>query len=143
MKVLIVEDDLMIADLLEESLIDAGHNVCAIARNVKLAVKLAELHRPDLAIVDINLGAGGLGTDFIGIVKPSWPMGILYASGTGVSVQSHDAICTAVILKPYSVTNMLAAIASVADILATGSTTRTLPRGTRWLDRAVATHAAA
>lgn len=140
---LIVEDDLMIADLLEENLIDAGHHVCAIAHNVKSAVEFAELHRPEIAIIDINLGAGGLGTDIARMLTSSWPMGILYASGTGLWSLSRNTIGTAVILKPYSSLDMLVAIESVADIVTMGSTTRTLPRGVRLLGRDEATRVAA
>ena len=41
--VLIAEDDLMIADLAEEILIDAGYEVCGIARTVAAAVALAHI----------------------------------------------------------------------------------------------------
>ena len=40
-KVLIAEDDLMIADMLEMSLVDSGYEVCGIARTVAEAVALA------------------------------------------------------------------------------------------------------
>ena len=42
--ILIVEDDLMIADMLEEILVDAGYTVCGIARTVTEAVALAVRH---------------------------------------------------------------------------------------------------
>jgi len=40
LKVLIAEDDLMIADLAEEILVDHGYQVCGIARTVSEAVTL-------------------------------------------------------------------------------------------------------
>ena len=55
LRVLIAEDDLMIADLAEEILIDAGYEVCGIARTVAEAVALAHKHKPDLAVLDFRL----------------------------------------------------------------------------------------
>ena len=48
--VMIAEDDLLVADMLEETLIQGGNDVCGIARTVDKAVELGERHRPDLAI---------------------------------------------------------------------------------------------
>jgi two-component system, response regulator PdtaR len=61
--VMIAEDDLFMADMLEEALAASGYEVCGIARTVEKAVELAERHKPDLAILDIRLANGGLGTD--------------------------------------------------------------------------------
>jgi two-component system, response regulator PdtaR len=63
LKVLIAEDNLMIADLVEEILIEHGYEVCGIARTVAEAVVLAQHHKPDLAVLDLRLADGGLGTD--------------------------------------------------------------------------------
>ena len=64
-KVLIAEDDLMIADMIEEVLLDAGYEVCGIARTVAEAVALGHRHRPDLAIIDMRLADNGIGTDIV------------------------------------------------------------------------------
>jgi len=61
-KVLIAEDDLMIADLAEDMLVGQGYEVCGIARTVPEAVALGRQHRPDLAVIDLRLADGGLGT---------------------------------------------------------------------------------
>jgi DNA-binding response OmpR family regulator len=57
-KVLIVEDDFMIADCLEEILVDAGYEVCGIAREVDEAIAMGKELRPDLAVIDLRLAAG-------------------------------------------------------------------------------------
>jgi response regulator of citrate/malate metabolism len=59
LKVLIAEDDLMIADIAEEILIEHGYEVCGIARTVAEAVTLAQQHKPDLAVLDLRLADGG------------------------------------------------------------------------------------
>ncbi|MGA2258611.1 MAG: response regulator [Thermoguttaceae bacterium] len=63
LKVLIAEDDLMIADMSEEILVDAGYEVCGIARTVSEAVALGRVHKPDLALIDHRLADGGLGSE--------------------------------------------------------------------------------
>ena len=58
-KVLIVEDDLMIADSAEEVLVEYGYRVCGIARTIAEAVDLGFRHRPDIAVIDLRLADGG------------------------------------------------------------------------------------
>src|ERR1700681_237271 len=62
LKVLIAEDDLMIADTAEEILVECGYEVCGIARTVAEGIALGLRHKPDLALIDLRLGDGGLGT---------------------------------------------------------------------------------
>jgi two-component system, response regulator PdtaR len=56
LRTLVVEDDAIIGGLLEETLEDLGHMVCAVERNVANAVAAASHWRPDLMIVDVGLG---------------------------------------------------------------------------------------
>jgi hypothetical protein len=43
---MIAEDDLFMADMVEEVLVDGGYEVCGIARTVEKAIELAERHKP-------------------------------------------------------------------------------------------------
>ena len=81
LKVLIAEDELMIADLIEETLISSGYEVCGIARTVEEAVALGELHRPDLAILDVRLAKGGRGLEIARRLNGRGKLGVLYATG--------------------------------------------------------------
>ena len=81
LKVLIAEDELMIADLLEDALITSGYEVCGIARTVDEAVALAALHKPDLAILDVRLAQGNRGPDIARRLSGRATLGILYATG--------------------------------------------------------------
>ena len=58
LRILVVEDDAMIGELLAETLEDLGHVVCAVESNAANAVAAAARHHPDLMIVDIGLGQG-------------------------------------------------------------------------------------
>ena len=54
LKVLIAEDDLMIADMIEDALVAHGYEVCGITPTVAEAVALARREKPDLAIIDFQ-----------------------------------------------------------------------------------------
>lgn len=58
MKILIVEDDLMIAYQLKADLEDAGHCVTNIARNPLDALTAIQNNPPDIAILDVTLESG-------------------------------------------------------------------------------------
>ena len=55
LKVLIAEDDVMIADMLQELLVESGYEVCGIGRTVAESVALAQRHKPDLVVIDVRL----------------------------------------------------------------------------------------
>jgi DNA-binding NarL/FixJ family response regulator len=61
MKVLIVEDEVLIAMHLEMLVTQLGHEVCAIALCADDVVAHAGLHRPDVALMDIHLARGSSG----------------------------------------------------------------------------------
>lgn len=54
-KILIVEDDGIIAMDLRETLEESGHKVVAVALNFEQAVAAVKMHGPDLALIDIRL----------------------------------------------------------------------------------------
>lgn len=56
LRILVVEDDVMIGPLLAEMLEDLGHIVCAVEVDAVNAVAAAARHHPDLMIVDVGLG---------------------------------------------------------------------------------------
>jgi two-component system, response regulator PdtaR len=63
MKVLIVEDEALIAMHLELLVEDFGHQVCAIAVSTAEAIAEAAAHLPDVALMDIRLAGGSSGID--------------------------------------------------------------------------------
>lgn len=59
--VLIVEDEVLLAQGIREVVEDLGHTVCALAHTEADALALAAEHRPDVALMDVRLGTGGDG----------------------------------------------------------------------------------
>jgi DNA-binding response OmpR family regulator len=136
LKVLIAEDDLMIADMIEETLIGHGYEVCGIASTVAEGVALGQLHRPDLAIIDMRLADGGLGTDIAAQLDLTH-LGILYATGNVSQVLQNVADGDACLAKPYRPEDLMRSLEIVTGIVATGIASPPFPRGFQLLDGAV------
>ena len=128
-KVLIVEDDLMIADMVEMSLIECGYEVCGIARTVAEAVALAQRHKPDLAVIDVRLADEGLGTEIPSQLGAVGRPGVLYATGNISAVMLTGADGHACISKPYRFPDLLRSLEIVAEIVATGRASPPFPSG--------------
>lgn len=134
LKVLIAEDEYMIADLLEETLTTSGYEVCGIARTVDDAVALAELHKPDLAVFDVRLAHGGRGPDIARRLGGRGALGILYATGDDARYSTLTlADGSAAIAKPYLVEDVVRALVIVREIMTLGTATPPFPRGFRLL----------
>src|SRR5712664_237320 len=136
LKVLIVEDDLMLADFAEEILVEHGYEITGIARTVADAVALARDARPDLVILDLRLADGGLGTEVAAQLPPLGRPGILYITGnmSQVALTCGDA-CLA---KPYRAVDLLRGLFFFTDTAATGKAQSPFPPGFQLLHQEAA-----
>jgi DNA-binding response OmpR family regulator len=127
LKVLIVEDELMLADFAEEILVEHGYEISGIARTVTEAIALARRSRPDLVILDLRLADGRLGTEVASQLPPLGRPGILYVTGnmSQVGLINGDA-CLA---KPYRSADLVRGLEIVAEIVATGKAQPPFPQG--------------
>jgi DNA-binding response OmpR family regulator len=140
LKVLIVEDDLMLADFAEEILVEQGYEVSGIARTVTDAVALARRCSPDLVILDLRLADGGLGTEVAAQLPAFGRPGILYVTGNmSQVVLTHGNACLA---KPYRSVDLLRSLEIVAGIVATGKAQMPFPQGFHLLPPAAESQAA-
>ena len=127
LKVLIVEDDLMLADFAEEILVEQGYVISGIARTVAEAIKLARHSMPDLVILDLRLADDELGTEVAAQLSRLGRAGILYVTGNMSQVALiHGDGCLA---KPYRSVDLLRSLAIVAEIVATGNARPPFPQG--------------
>jgi two-component system, response regulator PdtaR len=62
-RILIVEDDYLVASDIESVLVEAGLEVAGIAATAEEAMVLAASHRPTLAVMDVRLGGVRDGID--------------------------------------------------------------------------------
>jgi len=108
LRVLVVEDDALIAMLLGEMLASMGHDVCATAATEAEAVSAASRYGPDLMIVDAGLGRGS-GVSAVEEILRAGPVAHVFVSGDTDTVQRRrsDAI---VVRKPFREAELARAI---------------------------------
>jgi CheY-like chemotaxis protein len=114
LRVLVVEDDPLLAISLAEMLIEMGYEICAVEATEVAAVAAALQHAPDLMIVDAQLrdGSGVSAIEQILRARPIWH---LFVSGDVRSVQ--QAIPGAVVLqKPFRESELASAIQRACDV---------------------------
>jgi two-component system, response regulator PdtaR len=108
LRVLVIEDDALIAMLLSELLAGMGHDVCATAGTEAEAVSAATRYDPNLMIVDARLGRGS-GVSAVEEILRAGAVAHVFVSGDAESVwrRRPDAI---VIRKPFRETELARAI---------------------------------
>jgi len=108
LRVLVIEDDALIAMLLAELLAGMGHEVCATATSAAEAVIAATCYAPDLMIVDAGLGQGS-GVSAVEEILRAGPLAHVFVSGDAESVRLRrsDAI---VVRKPFRQAELARAI---------------------------------
>jgi len=79
-RVLIIEDEPIIALDLENLLTELGHNVVATAATRDEAVAKARSERPGLVLADINLGEGGSGIDAVSEILESFDIPVIFVT---------------------------------------------------------------
>jgi len=77
-KVLIIEDEPIIALDLENLVSELGHKVVAVAATKDDAVAKARSERPGLVLADINLGEGGSGIDAVSEILSSFDIPVIF-----------------------------------------------------------------
>ena len=121
LKVVIVEDNEILADIVEDFLRYNDYKVCGIARAVSSAVALANWHKPDVVILDQILIGYDFGTEVAVKLRAFHRMGILYTTGNVSNVMrtaTHGHACLA---KPYRLDDLLRSIEIVTEMVATGT----------------------
>jgi DNA-binding response OmpR family regulator len=126
--VLIVEDDLSIADLLQQELEAAGYSVSGIARTTREAEDSAGQQEPDFAIVDIRLADGDLGTDVAAILRKTPKAGIIFSTGNSNDLSVMTRLGDAVMTKPYRMSDIGRGLRIIDDMTRFGRTELTFPR---------------
>lgn len=127
MRILIVEDEAIVAMALDASLREAGHVVMGPAASESRAIALADATAPDLALVDIQLEGGDTGT---AVAQRLHRRGIptLFISGQIEKARANRHNAIGCLGKPYSQALVLASIEVIRAIIA-GEGPTVLPPG--------------
>ena len=114
-RVLIVEDEALVALTIEDILKEAGFEVCGIADRPQQALDMAHRMEIDLAVVDVRLAEGGDGIALAAALSELGSMLILFATGNPDEVRERAKVGHGCLSKPFEAEFLLAAIASVRD----------------------------
>lgn len=114
MYILIVEDDLLIAEMMKEMLLELGYGVANTAGNYDMAIRcLDEQTGINLCFVDINLESAKSGFDIAEMLQEKYKIPFVFLT----SYSDKNTISRAVsykpeayILKPFSPADLLATV---------------------------------
>jgi CheY-like chemotaxis protein len=134
-KVLIAEDDVLIADMLSDVVTEAGFEVCGVAATTAEAIALGEHHRPELALIDVQLAGGDDGMEIAEHLLQIMKIGILYTTGNCQQVMEKRPQGVGCLAKPFALQDAISALKIVDEIVTTGLAPPSLPAQLRLLGR--------
>jgi CheY-like chemotaxis protein len=102
LRILIVEDEILIALELESLLQDLGHDVVGMAASSGEALSLGQELKPDLAFVDIHLADGPTGVDVARHLAAQHQVTVLFMTANTKRIPEDFAGAWGVIAKPYT-----------------------------------------
>ena len=107
-RIYIVEDEMLLAMLVEDMVSDLGHKVVGISQSLAAGLSTAEAIQCDLAILDINLNGELSFPVARTLINRTIP--IMFASGYGAAALEHEFRHLTIINKPFSIAQLDSAI---------------------------------
>jgi CheY-like chemotaxis protein len=118
-RVLVIEDEAVIALDVADIVRNAGHQVVGIAATEKTAVELARQHSPHLVLADIQLRGGDSGISAVNQIMRSMNVPVIFVTGYPERLLTGKQVEPAfVISKPFDPDLLRAAIAQALDTVA-------------------------
>ncbi len=109
-RILVAEDETIIRLDLIEMLTEAGYEVIAHAENGAVAIEMAQLHKPDLAILDVKMPIMDGITAAQEIIKIAPVLMLTAFSQRDLVERARDAGVMAYVVKPFSINDLIPAI---------------------------------
>jgi CheY-like chemotaxis protein/DNA-directed RNA polymerase specialized sigma24 family protein len=106
-RVLIIEDEPLVASHIASVVEELGHAVCGLAADETEAWLAARRTRPELILADLDLGAGGNGLEIARRIVANDDVPVVLVTGNPSAVSSAHAL---VVRKPYREAALRAAI---------------------------------
>jgi two-component system, response regulator PdtaR len=128
MRILIVEDEALIAMLLTDALENGGHEVMGPAATASEALALCEAMLPDLALLDINLRDGSNGVVLARALFERWGLPVIFASGQLMEARQARDIALGIIRKPYEAETVRRSVDLACEMMG-GGKPMTMPAG--------------
>jgi len=109
-RILVAEDETIIRLDLIEMLTEAGYEVVAQAENGAVAIEMAKLHKPDLAILDVKMPLVDGITAAQEIINLAPVLMLTAFSQRELVERARDAGVMAYVVKPFSINDLIPAI---------------------------------
>lgn len=126
MKILIVEDEVLLAMELESEIEAAGHDIVGLAADSREAKDLIDSVRPDFAFVDIQLIDGPTGIE-VGRHLSAKSIPYVFVSGNLKRIPEDFAGAVGAIEKPYTMNGLQNALSFIESFVAGKSDEKTPP----------------
>lgn len=121
-RIMIIEDEAVIALDLSDLVTSAGHDVCATATTASAAVAAAKRERPDLVLADIQLADGSSGIDAVREILESFEVPVIFITAFPDRLLTGERPePTFLITKPYSPDMVRAAVSQALFFETTGA----------------------
>ncbi|MCJ2013826.1 response regulator [Methylobacterium sp. J-076] len=131
LRILVVEDEALIALELECLLEDLGHVTVGIAATSREAIALGHSMTPDLALVDVHLVDGPTGVEVARALALDPRITVVFMTANAKRIPDDFAGAFGVIAKPYSQRIVANALDFVADRRSGRNDTARVPEGLR------------
>jgi two-component system, response regulator PdtaR len=116
LKILIVEDDRQLATTLKYLVEDnPRYRVVATADDLDTAVAAAELHHPELALVDLHLANGTTGFS-VAVRMRDFDIPCFFISGRAPDFQMPD-LALGCLMKPFTAEDVHRSLAAAEDLM--------------------------
>ncbi len=112
-KLLIVEDDRIVARGIEKRLRGLGYALAGSAASAEEAIRMAEEHRPAAILMDIDLGRGMDGIEAAGMIRARFSIPVIYLTALSDEATLERAKLTepfGYVLKPFEDKDLQSAI---------------------------------
>lgn len=126
LKVLIVEDEMIIAEDMKEMLMELGYSVNAIANNYAEAIETLKNNEIDIVLVDINLNDRKDGIDLVQFIHEHYSLPTIYVSSNSDKATIEKAKkfkSNGFVVKPFSKEDLFTSIElAISNFMATPKT---------------------
>src|SRR5260370_24175935 len=121
-KLVIAEDNHYVAAMVREAIAeDPSYEICGIATSTSQLLNIGELHKPDLAIIDVRLGEESSGLRAAVKLSERIRVGILFATGHPQQVIDPPApVGEACLTKPFTGPELIEELKIVQHLVTTG-----------------------
>ncbi|MDX2173441.1 MAG: response regulator [Bacteroidota bacterium] len=113
LKIGVIEDEMVIADTICLTLRKLGYSITPTSPNYNRALKMVEEEKPDLLLIDINLGGGKDGIDVAEYVREKYAIPLIFLtanSDTATIERAKKVKPNAYLVKPFTKNDLYAAI---------------------------------